>query len=77
MRGKDSEEKRGGLPGFRKGKRKVAPVIEAAYLIAKGNDRNAFRVLLTNKDVTPQKYSVNLHWQVPTSPKPNIRAPKQ
>jgi hypothetical protein len=69
-----ADEKRGGLLGLRKGKTSiVAPAIEASYLVATDDGRNAFRIVLTNKDMNPQQYSFYLRWQVLTTPK--IAAP--
>jgi hypothetical protein len=75
--GPAAEEKRGGLLGLRKGKAVVAPVIEASYMVGRDDSRNAFRVVLTNKDTSPQQYSFYLRWQVLITPKVSTPAPKQ
>jgi len=73
-----ADEKRGGLLGPRKGKPVVAPVvIEASYLVAQDGGRNAFRIALTNKEMSPQQYSFYLRWQVLTTPKVAAPAPKR
>jgi hypothetical protein len=72
------DEKRGGLLGLRKGKASiVVPAIEASYLVARDDGRNAFSIVLTNKDVNPQQYSFYLRWQVLTTPKVVAPAPKR
>jgi hypothetical protein len=68
------DEKRSVLNGLLKPKPKPknAPVVEVSCLSAAADGRNAFRILITNKEPSPQQYSFQLRWKVlPAQKVPN------
>jgi hypothetical protein len=74
------EKRSGGLLGKVKGKpknenAKDAPVFEVAYLDGDRDGRHAFRILLANKQRSPQQYSFTVRWRVLTAPKAPAPAP--
>jgi len=74
------EKKNGGFLRIGKGKpkdenAKDAPVLEASYLTADSDGRNAFQIRLTNKQNSPQQYSFTIRWRVLAAPKSPAAAP--
>jgi len=61
------DEKR--IPQKGKSKTKETPVIESSYLGADSDGRQAFRIVLTNKEISARPYSFTLRWRVLTTPK--------
>jgi hypothetical protein len=68
------DEKRGVVTALLKPKPKNASLIEASYLEAGPDGRNAFRILITNKEGIPQQYSFYLRWKVRTAQKTSTSA---